>query len=303
MARLDVTEMFHGILFPGHLHTQESLQLALKFPFQDTDILIASYPKSGTTWMQEIVTLISGRGDPHLTQNVPNWTRAPWLEQYYCAAVLEASSTTPRVITTHLPHHLLGPTLQGSKAKVIYVSRNPKDVVVSFYHFHKIANFLPEAGTFPEFLDRFLEGTLNFGSWFDHFKGWTSQTATMGNLLHITYEEMSLDLHGAIKRVSSFLQCPLVEDEVKNCVKYCSFTSMKDNKMVNYTLVPDEIMDHSKGSFMRKGKAGDWKNMFTEEQNQYFESIFKSKMQDCTFESKSHRKQRNCEKEAEVNEV
>lgn len=47
MARLDVLETFHGISFPGHLHTQESLQSALKFPFQESDILITSYPKSG----------------------------------------------------------------------------------------------------------------------------------------------------------------------------------------------------------------------------------------------------------------
>lgn len=73
---------------------------------------------SGTTWMQEIVTLVSSRGDPHRSQTVPNWARAPWLEQYYSAAVLEASCTSPRIITTHLPHHLLGPALHGSKAKV-----------------------------------------------------------------------------------------------------------------------------------------------------------------------------------------
>lgn len=47
MARLDVTETFHGISYPGHLHTQDSLQSAVKFQFQDTDILIVSYPKSG----------------------------------------------------------------------------------------------------------------------------------------------------------------------------------------------------------------------------------------------------------------
>lgn len=63
------------------------------------------------------------------------------------------------------------------------------------------------------------------------------------------------DLHGAIKRVSSFLQCPLVDEEVNNCVQHCSFSTMKNNKMVNYTMVPDDIMDHSKGSFMRKGEA------------------------------------------------
>lgn len=284
MARLDVVEIFHGISFPGHLHTQDSLQHALEFPFQDTDIIIVSYPKSGTTWMQELVTLISSRGNPHLAQTVPNWSRAPWLEQYYFASVLEASTFTPRLITTHLSQRLLSSALQGSKAKVIYVSRNPKDVAVSFYHFHKMANFLPDPGSFPNFLNKFLESKLSYGCWFDHVKGWTGQTTSMDNLLHVTYEEMSLDLRGAIEKVSSFLQCPLVDDELNNCVEHCSFNSMKDNKMVNYTLVPGEIMDQKKGTFMRKGKIGDWKNMFTEEQNRYFEDVFKSKMQDCPLE-------------------
>uniref|UniRef100_A0A3Q3XBV7 Sulfotransferase n=1 Tax=Mola mola TaxID=94237 RepID=A0A3Q3XBV7_MOLML len=284
MAKLTAKELFHGILFPGHLHSQDSLRLALKFQFRDTDILIVSYPKSGTTWMQEIVTLISSRGDPHLSQTVPNYARAPWLEQYYFTELLEALSSAPRVMTTHLPHHLLGPTLQGSNAKIIYVSRNPKDVAVSYYYFHKMAAFLPKFSTFSEFLHRFLDGTVCYGSWFDHVKDWTSQTATMSNLLHITYEEMSLDLRGTIKRISSFLQCPLVEDEVTSCVKHCSFSSMKDNTMVNYTLIAAEIMDHSKGSFMRNGKIGDWKNQFTQEQNQYFNSIFESKMENCTLE-------------------
>lgn len=44
-------------------------------------------------------------------------------------------------------------------SQVIYVSRNPKDVVVSFYHFHKMANFLPEPDSFSKFLDQFLEET------------------------------------------------------------------------------------------------------------------------------------------------
>ncbi|XP_004067176.2 sulfotransferase family cytosolic 2B member 1-like [Oryzias latipes] len=283
MARLDVTETFHGISFPGHLHTQESLQHAMKFQFQDTDILIVSYPKSGTTWMQEIVTLTLSRGDPHLSRTVPNWTRAPWLEQYYCAATLKASPTTPRVITTHLPHHLLGPALQGSKARVIYVSRNPKDVVVSFYHFHKVANFLPEAGSFPEFLTRFLEGKLDFGSWFEHIKGWTAQEGAL-NLLHITFEQMSMDLRGSIEKVGVFLQCGLQEEELSSCVEHSRFSSMKDNKMINYSLVPEEIIDHKKGSFMRKGQIGDWRSLFTEELDQYFERIFTSKMLGCNLE-------------------
>ncbi|XP_056135086.1 sulfotransferase family 5A, member 1 [Lampris incognitus] len=282
MASLDVTETFHGIAYPGHLCTKETLQNALRFPFQDTDILIATYPKSGTTWIQEIVTLVCNRGDPHLSQTVENWARAPWLEHFYAPALLETSSQCPRILTTHLPYHLMASALQGSKAKVIYVSRNPKDVAVSFYHYHKLAKFLPEPGSFQDFLNAFLDGTLNFGSWFDHVKGWICPTVAVDNLLHITYEEMKLDLRSSIERVSSLLQCPLVEEEMNSCLKHCSFDSMKNNRMVNYTSVAPEIMDHTKGSFMRKGKAGDWKNLFTDEQSRHFDSIFRSRMQDCS---------------------
>lgn len=58
-----------------------------------------------------------------------------------------------------------------------------------------------------------------------------------------------------MERISSFLQCPLVGEELTNSLRHCSFSSMRDNAMVNYTLIPKEIMDHSKGKFMRKGEA------------------------------------------------
>lgn len=71
----------------------------------------------GTTWMQEMVTLSLSRGDPTPSQTVPNWARAPWLEQYYCPQVLSATQG-PRILTTHLPYHTLASALRGSKAKV-----------------------------------------------------------------------------------------------------------------------------------------------------------------------------------------
>ncbi|KAK3562034.1 hypothetical protein QTP86_024794 [Hemibagrus guttatus] len=279
MARLDVTETFQGITFPGHLHTQESLLYATKFNFQDTDILIVTFPKSGTTWMQEIVTLVSCKGDPVKSQTQPNWARAPWIEQYYCPDVLKASQG-PRVLTTHLPYKLLAPALQGSKAKVIYVARNPKDIVVSYYYFHKMANFLKDPGPFSEFLSSFLDGTVYYGSWFDHVKGWTSNSRNIDNFLYITYEEMWEDLRGSLEKVSQFLQCPLLEHELSNAQKTCSFTTMRENSMVNYTLIPQEIIDHSKGSFMRKGEIGDWVNTFSKEQSHNFDVVFASKMAD-----------------------
>lgn len=51
MSRLDVIESFQGIMFPGHMHTEESLNFATNFKFEDTDTLIVTYPKSGNNQM------------------------------------------------------------------------------------------------------------------------------------------------------------------------------------------------------------------------------------------------------------
>ncbi|NXB90495.1 ST2B1 Sulfotransferase, partial [Vidua chalybeata] len=277
MERMEVTETFAGIALPGHLHTQESLAFAAAFTFRPTDVLIATYPKSGTTWMQEILTLLFSLGDARPAKTIPNWERAPWLEQIYCREALR-DTETPRLLTTHLPAHVLAPALQRSKAKVIYVARNPKDVAVSFYHFHHLAKFLPDPSSFDAFLTQFLEGTgrdwgslwgdtqpqgppsppasppVHYGSWFDHVKGWLGQRHLL-DILYVTYEELHQDLRGTAQRLSSFLGCPLAPGTLAALEQHCSFSAMRDNAMANYSLIPAEIMDHSQGRFMRKGEG------------------------------------------------
>ncbi|NXY20217.1 ST2B1 Sulfotransferase, partial [Atrichornis clamosus] len=327
MERMEVTETFAGIALPGHLHTQESLGFAAAFTFRPTDVLIATYPKSGTTWTQEILTLLFSLGDARPAKTIPNWERAPWLEQIYCREALR-DTEAPRLLTTHLPAHVLAPALQRSKAKVIYVARNPKDVAVSFYHFHHLAKFLPDPASFDAFLTQFLEGTVHYGSWFDHVKGWLGQRHLL-DILYVTYEELhqvspaaspplslSLpvpsadrvppqDLRGTAQRLSTFLGCPLAPETLAALEQHCSFSAMRDNVMANYSLIPREIMDHSRGCFMRKGEGGraggaggvaaaslspcplcptgvvgDWRDHFSPEQNALFNRRYQEEMGD-----------------------
>uniref|UniRef100_K7GIY3 Sulfotransferase n=1 Tax=Pelodiscus sinensis TaxID=13735 RepID=K7GIY3_PELSI len=219
----------------------------------------------GTTWMQEILTLILSKGDPESATTIPNWARAPWLEQRYCS--------------THLPCQVLAPALRQAKTKVIYVARNPKDVVVSFYHFHKMAKFLPDPGSFEDFLLHFLDGTVQYGSWFQHIKGWLGQQLDL-DLFYITYEELHKDLSRSVERIADWLGFPLQPEEIRVIEQHCSFSSMRENAMVNYTLIPCEIMDHSQGRFMRKGMVGDWKDHFSPLQNMLFQKIYREEMQD-----------------------
>ncbi|XP_013931307.1 PREDICTED: 3-alpha-hydroxysteroid sulfotransferase-like [Thamnophis sirtalis] len=121
MAWLDVTEVFANIRLPGHLHTESSLHFASDFEFQDTDVLLVTYPKSGTTWMQEILTLIYSNGNLQPIKTLPNWARAPRLEHTYFQEQLQHIGC-PLPLTTHLPQSVLTPALKKAKPKVIYVA-------------------------------------------------------------------------------------------------------------------------------------------------------------------------------------
>ncbi|XP_034282540.1 sulfotransferase 2B1-like isoform X1 [Pantherophis guttatus] len=276
MARLDVTEVFANIRLPGHLHTESSLHFASNFEFQDTDVLLVTYPKSGTTWMQEILTLIYSNGNLQPIKSLPNWARAPWLEHSYFQEQLQHIGC-PRLLTTHLPQPVLAPALKKAKPRVIYVIRNPKDVAVSYYHFQRMAKFFPDPASFEGFLHDFMAGTVHYGSWFEHVKGWLSCREELG-LFCITYEELHQDLKHCVERLSAFLDHPVQPDQAEYILEHCSFAVMKENIMVNYKLVPPEIMDFQKSQFMRKGIVGDWRNHFSPKQSALFNEKYQQEM-------------------------
>ena len=65
---------------------------------------------------------------------------------------------SPRLLKSHLPEHLLPTQIFSKKAKIVYVVRNPKDLAVSFYHFHKWAPDLPQYESWDHFFDDYIAG-------------------------------------------------------------------------------------------------------------------------------------------------
>uniref|UniRef100_A0A8C6SAG1 Sulfotransferase n=1 Tax=Neogobius melanostomus TaxID=47308 RepID=A0A8C6SAG1_9GOBI len=243
---------YRDLLLPPIAHTKESLEFAENFSVEDTDVFAVTYPKSGTVWMQEILPLILNDGDLTQIQTIPNWDRTPWLEETRLAVVVDQLKS-PRALVTHFPYHFMPASFHQSKAKAIYVMRNPKDVIVSSYYFHQMAGFLEDPGTFDEFLDKFLDGNLVFGKWTDHVKSWKHNN--LGDrIMFITYEEMKEDLPAALRRISSFLGKNLSDETIHTIAEHCSFNAMKDNPMSNFSLVPKIYMDSDKSPFFRKGK-------------------------------------------------
>ncbi|XP_041799126.1 sulfotransferase family 2, cytosolic sulfotransferase 3 isoform X1 [Chelmon rostratus] len=281
MSSDEICMLYHGLLLPKETHSTESLKFVQEYTFKDEDVVAVTYPKSGTIWMQEILPLVLNGGDLTPIQTIPNWDRVPWLEEKRLAVVVD-QLPSPRALVTHFPYHLMPPSFHASKAKVIYVMRNPKDVMVSSYYFHQMAGFLMDPGTFDEFMAKFLEGRVLFGKWTDHVKSWR-HTELGDRIMYITYEEMVQDLPAALRSLSDFLGSNLSEEVIQKIAEHCSFKTMKVNSMSNFSLVPKVLMDSDKSPFLRKGVVGDWKNHFSSEQLARFTSVIRKEMEDESF--------------------
>ncbi|XP_038655554.1 amine sulfotransferase-like isoform X2 [Scyliorhinus canicula] len=261
-----------GCNFISNVHNVEYLEKLHSFEIRDSDVVAVTYPKSGTVWMQQILSLIHSDGDPATVQSKPASERVPWIELPFLDF---QSQPSPRLSVTHLPYHLIPEGLKKKNGKVIYVIRNPKDVIVSLYHFQNYITCLDTPSSFEDFLKQFLEGKVVFSSWFDHIQGWYTHKDEF-NILFITYEEMKQDLRTSIQKICDFLGKKL-DDKLDTVVKHCTFKNMKLNPMANYENVENK---NSSGAFLRKGIIGDWKNHFTVAQSEMFDRIFQERMKD-----------------------
>ncbi|XP_077157516.1 amine sulfotransferase-like isoform X1 [Paroedura picta] len=266
-----------GFYFQPELVTAEYIDSLEDFEIRDSDVFIVTYPKSGTVWTQNILNLIYHEGHRKGTEDTDSLDRVPWLE-YNIRNMDYNSRPSPRLFAAHLPYYLVPKGLRSRRAKIIYVSRNPKDVLVSYYHFSRISMALETAGDFGDFMERFLAGEVLASSWLDHVEGWFAHKDDF-NILFLTYEEMKKDLRTSVLKICNFLGKRLTEEELQDVVDKATFNKMRMDPRANYENMPPDILEKGKGHFLRKGTVGDWKNTMTVAQSERFDSVLKERMQ------------------------
>uniref|UniRef100_A0A8W7PIU2 Sulfotransferase domain-containing protein n=1 Tax=Anopheles coluzzii TaxID=1518534 RepID=A0A8W7PIU2_ANOCL len=105
------------------------------------DVWVISYPKSGTTWTQEMVWLICNDLNFEAARAESLQIRFPFLDVSLIhptdTSSFERAKNTPRprFIKTHLPVSMLPKRYWEVKPKTIHIRRNPKSVAVSYF-FH-----------------------------------------------------------------------------------------------------------------------------------------------------------------------
>ncbi|PIO25418.1 hypothetical protein AB205_0102980 [Aquarana catesbeiana] len=168
----------------------------------------------GTTWMQEIMDFILQEGDVEKSLRAPCFIKVPFLELGKTSLELANTMPSPRLLKTHLSVHLVPPSFWEKNTKIVYVARNPKDCMVSYYYFQKSDQTLPDPGPFENYFN---------------------------------------DPQREIRKVMTFLEKDLSEEVLQTILQHTSFESMKKNPMVNFSVLPKSLMDQSISPFMRKG--------------------------------------------------
>ncbi|KAM5181157.1 amine sulfotransferase-like [Mantella aurantiaca] len=271
---------YKGYCFVKEIMPPETIDSLKDFKIRDDDVFLVTYPKSGTIWTQQVLSLICCEGHRNGTEKIVTMDRMPWFESRALNPDGDYNTRpSPRMFSSHLSETFVPQGLKDTKAKVIYVMRNPKDVMTSFYHFEKLAVLTVKSLDFQVFFEKFLDGDVFTGKWFDHVRGWYTHKDEY-NILFLKYEDMIKDLRSVVKQISTFLGIKLDDETIDLVMKKATFKEMKNDSLANHDDVPENLIDIKTGSYMRKGQVGDWKNIMTVAQSEYFDKLFQEIMGD-----------------------
>jgi hypothetical protein len=222
----------------------------MELEVRTTDVFISSYPRSGTTLTQWILYLLTHEEQPdpaHLTKV------SPWFERSLAIGELTASDLeefpSPRVFKSHLPRQWL-----PDGARYIYVERDGLDVLVSYFDFYRA--YLGFKGTLDDFYRRFMDGQVQYGSWFEHVAGWRERSSDP-DVLIVRYEDLLSDRKASIERIMEFLGWERDERWVDRAVIESSFDAMKRRESV-FDHATALLLERgvSPQSFLRAGQSG-----------------------------------------------
>ena len=254
------------------------------FEFRDDDIIIATYAKSGTTWVQQIVAQLLFDG----AEGLETAEMSPWMDlrvppkEIKLGAVAEQSHR--RFLKTHLPVDAL---VFSPDAKYVYIGRDGRDVLWSMYNHHFTANDAwydalnntpgrvgppigPPADSVAEYYDEWIarDGHPFWPFWENIRSWWTIRELPNVYLLH--FADLKKDMGGEIRKLAAFLGIDINEQTWDEILLHCSFDYMKENGSKTVPL-GGAFWDGGAKAFINKGTNGRWRDTLSDEQIDIYE--------------------------------
>lgn len=255
------------------------------FAFRDDDIVIATYAKSGTTWVQQIVSQLIFNGE----EGMDVAEMSPWMDlrippKEVKLPAVEAQ-THRRFIKTHLPMDAL---VFSEKAKYLYIARDGRDVAWSFYNHHVNANdawyqaindtpgrvgppIERPSGDIVQYFNEWLEQDgYPIWSFWENIRTWW-EIRDQPNVQLIHFEALKQNMPGEIRRIAKFLNIEIDESRWDSILRHCSFDYMKANATKSVPL-GGIFWDGGAETFIHKGVNGRWRDVLPDEDKARYEA-------------------------------
>ena len=241
-----------------------------------TDVFLVGHPKSGNTWVAFMLAMILNDKVgkkvtmANVSEFVPNLhTRGVKVKHY-------EDLPSPRIFRNE------NPTWQDHYPKTIYLVRDPRAVLLSYYH-HWLHSDHENHGTLEEFVREMLEfGCIQrweawLVRWDLQVEDWLNRERTQSVKI-VRYEDLVEDRGRKLKEIIDYAGLSCSDSLFSLVLEKGAFASMQENEK-KYGAESFHGKKSEKGLFVRKGKVDGWKEEMPNHVIQMIESEFRSTMQ------------------------
>lgn len=230
-APLDVNCAFTPNILPNAYPKWADKITNFKVRTEDTYVL--GFPKTGTTWLENIVWLLKNNLDYEkfgkLLYIRSNMLETGVITETFLPHITNElfdefpNQPSPRVIKSHLAVPLLPNEIWIRRPKIVYITRNPKDVLVSFYHNLADIGLKTDVDNFAKL---FINELLPFGPFHDHVQSFW-QIRKSANIFFLSFEDLKKNTLSVIERLSGYLEQSYSEYQLREFCERTSFENMK----------------------------------------------------------------------------
>ena len=280
-------------------------------------IWIASYPKSGNTWVRSLLSAYlyseDGNFNFNLLKKILKFPSKKYLEYFikdfsnikkvseYWITAQERINLQNENKSIFLKTHSALCTLEKNPftnkkntQAVIYIVRDPRNVITSVGNHYSMN--IKESYNFMTDKNRIITqdkwGGDNFGisevlgSWSDHYKSWKNMN--FAPILNIKYEDLIYDTKKSLIKIINFLQrfteIKIDNEKISRTVESCNFENLsKMEKNEGFIEAAYSEKLKKKVNFFHLGRKNNWKNLLDQEMEKKIREAFHNEMEELKY--------------------
>jgi hypothetical protein len=218
------------------------------------DVFLVSFPKSGNTWTRFLVANLLHPECPASFANIyklvpdPEGTPKRHFDRM----------PRPRFIKSHT-------CFDPAYPRLIYIVRDPRDVALSQYHYHRKRRVIDDQYPLEAFVARFIAGeTCDYGSWAENVSTWLVTRRNDSRFLLLRYEDMIADTAHELGKIASFIGIAASREQLLTAVERSSADNMRKLEKMQSHISSMTKRSRQDLPFVRSASKGGWRTNLPE---------------------------------------